>query len=101
MWKERVKQLMEDKQINQKELSRLSGITEASVSRYLKGDRTPRIDIITNFARVFGVDVDYLIGDEFPNMKAFDTISNAIARSGNDLTDEEKEKLIALLNGQK
>ena len=35
-WQEKVKQLMNNQGINQKKLSQLSGITEASISRYLK-----------------------------------------------------------------
>ena len=50
-WQKKVKQLMQNQSINQKQLSQRSGITEASVSRYLKGERTARIDIIVNFAK--------------------------------------------------
>ena len=48
MFKEKVKELMNQQNITQKELAELSGITEASVSRYLSGERTPRIDIVIN-----------------------------------------------------
>ena len=50
-FKERVKSLMERDNISQKELAKLSGISEASVSRYLSGDLRPRMDILTNIAR--------------------------------------------------
>ena len=53
MFKDKVKELMESQNMTQKELSEKSGITEASISRYLNGERTPRIDIIINFAKVF------------------------------------------------
>ena len=64
MFKEKVKELMKSQNMTQKELADRSGITEASISRYLNGDRTPRIDIIINFAKVFKVDVDFLISDD-------------------------------------
>ena len=44
-WQEKVKNLMNDRGINQKQLSQLSGITESSVSRYLRSERRPRLDI--------------------------------------------------------
>ena len=90
---------MKEKNINQKQLAEQSGITEASVSRYLNGERTPRIDIVSNFARVFGISVDEIISDEFPKMNTYDSIANAIARNGGELTEAEKEKLISLLRG--
>ena len=99
LWNERVKELMKDKNINQKQLAEQSGITEASVSRYLNGERTPRIDIVSNFARVFGISVDDILSNGFPKMSNYDSIANAIARNGGDLTDAEKDKLISLLKG--
>ncbi len=99
-WSDKVKELMDIKKINQKELSQLSGITEASVSRYLTGDRTPRMDIIINFAKALGVSVEYLLDDNAANQKsnsAYDNIAIAIARDGNNLTAEEMNKLIELI----
>ena len=78
MFREKVKELMNQESITQKQLSELSGITEASISRYLTGERTPRIDIIINFAKALKVDPDYLIrNDEELNEKKR-LISNVI-----------------------
>lgn len=101
-WEERVKNLMIERGINQKQLSRLSGITESSVSRYLRSERRPRLDIVINFAKAFGVATNYLLDDgEANEVSAYDTISTAIARKGGELTAEEKNELIALLLGRK
>lgn len=94
----KVKELMKEKRINQKELAQLSGITESSVSRYLKGNRTPRIDIIVNFAKALNVDIEYLM-DEDIILTPYESIKFAIARKGNELTDEEKKELVDLLIG--
>jgi transcriptional regulator with XRE-family HTH domain len=81
-------------------LSQLSGITEASVSRYLKGERKARIDIIVNFAKALNVTTEYLLNeDEEIGIKPYAEIATAIARNGNSLTAEEKNKLIALILG--
>lgn len=101
-WQSKVKKLMADRSINQKQLARLSGITESSVSRYLSSERRPRLDIVINFAKAFGVSTDYLLDeDEKSSESAFETVATAIARKGGDLTPEEKNELILLLLGRK
>ena len=97
-WQEKVKQLMNNQGINQKKLSQLSGITEASISRYLKGERAARLDIIINFAKALNVTTEYLLNDdEETDLKPYQEIATAIARNGNALTAEEKNQLIALI----
>lgn len=99
-WQEKVKLLMHSKGFNQKQLSRASGITEASVSRYLKGDRIARMDIIINFAKALGVSVEYLLKeDDQIHLNSFTEISTAIARNGKNLSIEEKAELIKLILG--
>lgn len=99
-WKEKVFKLMNDKKINQKELAKLSGITESSISRYLHSEQRPRLDIIVNIAKAFEVDPDYLLNDEDRRTgTAYETIATAIARKGNELTAEEKNRLISLIIG--
>ena len=91
---------MKNQGINQKKLSQLSGITEASISRYLKGERTARLDIIINFAKALNVTTEYLLNDdEETDLKPYQEIATAIARNGNALTAEEKNQLIALILG--
>lgn len=100
-WKEKVIDLMTTKNINQKDLSRLSGITETSISRYLNGNQRPRIDVLLNFARALEVNVDYLLEDDkHPQESNYTTIATAIARNGGSLTPEEQNKLIALILGR-
>lgn len=99
-WQEKVKQLMNNQGINQKKLSQLSGITEASISRYLKNERTARLDIIINFAKALNVTTEYLLNDdEETDLKPYQEIATVIARNGNALTAEEKNQLIALILG--
>ncbi len=99
-WQDKVKQLMADKGINQKKLSQLSGITEASVSRYLNGERSARLDIIINFAKALNVTTEYLLNDDVETeLKPYTEIATAIARNGSSLTAEQKNKLIALILG--
>ena len=59
----RIKDLMKEKGINQKELAQRSNITECAMSRYLNGNREPRIEAIFRISRALNVSVDYLLQD--------------------------------------
>lgn len=97
-WQDRVKELMHNKGISQKELSGLSGITEASISRYLKYDKEARMDVVMNIAKALNVKVEYLLeDDENLSISPFEDISTAIARNGKNLSAEEKNRLISLI----
>lgn len=98
-WNEKVLNLMKKRGVNQKQLSKLSGITTSSLSRYLNGDIIPRMDIIVNIAKALQVDTDYFLDDEEKNQSAYVTIATAIARKGSELSPEEKNQLISLLLG--
>lgn len=98
-WNEKVLKLMKGKGLSQKQLAQECKIAESSVSRYLKADKRPRLDIVVNFAKILGVQPEYLLDDTDLNDNAFTLISTAIARKGKELTPEEKNKLIAMIAG--
>lgn len=101
-WCGKVKKIMEEKNISQKDLSKKSGITESSVSRYLNSKNEPRMDVIINFAKALEVPVDYLLEEKKRNISnPYEYIANAIitARDGGELSPEEKNKLISLIIG--
>ena len=54
--------LMEDFNMTQVELAKEIDISNVTISRYLSGDRTPRLDVIARIASVFHVSIDYLLG---------------------------------------
>lgn len=98
-WNDKVLRLMKEKGLSQKELAQKSGIAESSVSRYLKADKRPRLDIVVNFAKILEVKPEYLLDDSDMKEDAFTLISTAVARKGNELTPQEKNKLIAMIAG--
>ena len=100
-FKERVKSLMERDNISQKELAKLSGISEASVSRYLSGDLRPRMDILTNIAKVFKVSTSYLVGEEDNAVEsdAYDETLCVVTRNKSKLNDAQKAEIIKVLFG--
>ena len=48
--------------LNQKELCQITGITEASLSRYENNLREPKSDVLKKLAKALNVSSDYLIG---------------------------------------
>ena len=96
--KSRIKMLMEEKQLTQKELANLSGITEASMSKYLSGERTPRIDVIVNIANALGVTTDELIGNDIEDDKmGFFRLKTVLARGMENMSEDDKKELIKFL----
>lgn len=99
-WSEKVKKMMSDRNMNQKELSDKSGITRASICRYLQGKRRPRIDVVVNFAKALGVEPEELLDEEETVMTPFEAIKMSYARNGGELTEEEKKELIDMIIGK-
>ena len=56
-----LKSLLDEKGMTQAELARRTGLTEASVSRYINGNRSPRIAQAYRMAQVIGIDMNTLI----------------------------------------
>lgn len=61
---ERLKDLREESNLTQYELSKQVGISTACISRWEKGLRVPNIDSIIILCQFFSCSSDYLIGLE-------------------------------------
>lgn len=101
MFCENVRKLMKDTGINQKELSKKSGVSEASLSRYLSGSLKPRMDIVINIAKVFGVTPEELIDEKNNSQKQdlYEETVTVVTRNRNQLSEKEKNKIIKILLG--
>ncbi len=99
-WSEKVKRMMADRNMNQKELSEKSGITRASICRYLQGKRRPRIDVVVNFAKALGVEPEELLDENEVVLSPMEAIKMCLARNGGELTDEEKKELAEMIMGK-
>ena len=58
----RLVELMENADMTQIELANKIGTTNVTISRYMSGERCPRIEIVAEIAKVFNVSIDYLLG---------------------------------------
>ena len=63
LFKERLKQAIDKKRYKNAELSRMTGVSAATIGNYLNGNRTPRgFGDIVPVAKALNVSVDYLAG---------------------------------------
>lgn len=58
----RLSLLLEEKNMTQRKLAEVIGVSEVTISRYLNGTRNPKIEIINDIATALGVSSDYLLG---------------------------------------
>lgn len=97
-FEERLRMMMRDKKLSQKDLAIKANITEASMSKYLSGERTPRVDVIVNLARALEITTDELLLDVDNNEAiTFIKAKTVLARGMGNMTDEEKAKLIGFI----
>lgn len=97
-FKERLALLLQQKKMTQKDLAAKAGVTEAAMSHYLKGDRTPRASVLARIADALGTTSDYLMGGN--NVDSFEEINYAkrlIARNVHQMSKEEKMDIINIL----
>lgn len=95
----RILELSMEQGISQRKLATMIGVTETTVSRYIKGTREPKIEILSNLATVLDTTIDDLIGDDTSskNQEEYPQIKRLIARNSKNLTMTEKRELIDVL----
>lgn len=58
----RLRNLLDEKQMSQSELSKKSTVTEATISNFLNCKQLPKLEVVSKIADVLGVSVDFLLG---------------------------------------
>lgn len=81
----RLRNLIEEKGISQKQLAAETQIAESSISKYLSCDAEPKLVPLANIAKYFDVSVDYLLG--ISNCKQYQEDMQAVSKF-TGLTDE-------------
>lgn len=61
----RIKQLRKDRNLTQEELGKLIRVTKVSICCYEKGTRLPSLETLIDLSEVFGVSVDYILGNDY------------------------------------
>lgn len=94
----RISGLLSRRNMNQKELSMATGITESSISHYVKGDRIPRGVNLLKIAKALDTSTDYLLGNEDSDLeKDLQVVKTLIARNASQMTKDEKMELMSVL----
>lgn len=62
LFSERISELMFRYKLSQKKLAAKVGVTESAMSYYVKGERTPRSDVLARMAKALHTTTDYLLG---------------------------------------
>jgi transcriptional regulator with XRE-family HTH domain len=94
---DRLKSLMREKGLNQKQLAQKTHLTEAAVSKYLSGSRRPQLAVLLTLAAALGTSTDYLVGAKGAEGDRYKILENAIRQNKGSLTAEEKMRLILLI----
>ena len=76
----RIKQLREDRDLRQIDVSAATGIDQKTISNYETGKTSPDSYSIIKLADFFGVTTDYLLGCSDYNMKSKAEIAEALLR---------------------
>lgn len=63
-WREKLINLLKEKNMTQKDLAELSGTTESTLSRVLNGEVNPSIRTIRNITKALGITTDWLFSDD-------------------------------------
>ncbi len=93
----RLKSKMKECGISARQLSLRTGITEAALSKYLSGSRTPHVEVIGVLAKELNTTADYLLGIEKKD-GPYEEIAKKIRENKQMLTAEEKMSLILLIS---
>lgn len=96
---ERIKSLLKQRNLTQRELANQVGVTEATISRYVKGDRIPRSTIVADIAAALNTTSDDLLGQELrknPKAEYYQTL-RTIEHNAKYWTKKQKAKLIEAL----
>ena len=96
----RIFELLKNNGMKQKELAECVGMTEASISRYIRGNRTPNGRNIVKIASVLHTTTDYLLygqNNEEENFMSYHQVKNAIKRYAKKWNIKQKKDLVISL----
>ena len=101
LMRERLKELFDGK--STREIAdEIGGITQQSVSYYLNGKRSPKIEFLSRVAKHYNVNVEWLIGAPFapkyPDLPETDPDEDIVilSRAAKKMSPENRKKLIEM-----
>lgn len=94
----RISAALKDRGMTQKELAERVWVTEATMSRYISGERNPTPEVIANIATALCTTSDYLLGIDTDSFD-FLGVKRMLARNAMSLSTAKKKELIIALLG--
>ena len=92
----RLKRLMSQRNMTQRDLAQMSGVTEAAMSRYLAGSRQPKSETLASMATALHTTSNDLLGLEPPT--EVEQVFRLVARNAAAIPNDVRLKLIRLLS---
>lgn len=96
---ERIQLLLEARNMTRRQLAEASGLTEAAISRYITGARTPKSISLSAIAKALDVTSDELLGNVTNSSDEVDDAIRLVARNAGSVTTSQKRFLINALIG--
>lgn len=98
VFSERIKKLRLDNKMTMDVLAEKLGITKSRISMWENSGTVPREDILIQLSKLYGVSIDYLLGNEdMEGNKPENAKLNYIQRSLGKLDDERLQKAESVL----
>ena len=92
----RIFALMKSEGLTQKELATGAGVTESTLSRYIRNERQPSAQILANIATALNTTLDYLLHGKNDKLD-FQEVYRFVARASKDLTQSQKMEVLKVL----
>ena len=97
----RIRDLRKLKNMNQRDLGKLLGVSASTIGMYEQGRREPDAESLVRLSEYFGVSVDYLLGRSLDENKKPPQTEEEIKQAlfgGAEVTDEMWQKLLSFAN---
>lgn len=88
----RVKQLMAQRGLTQKELAGCLGVSPSTLGNYIRGERRPPQAVLLSLASYFHVTVDFLLG--VPDVRTSSAEESELLQMYRNLAEEQRELLL-------
>lgn len=90
----RLAECMQKMDIDQKQLALTIGVKPPSVSRWVNGQKQPTIEHLVDLANVFGVSVDYLVGNSETPQPGLNGIESKLLQDFRMLNKQGQEYIL-------
>ena len=100
----RIKQRRLEMHLTQEELGKLIGVTKVTISNYESNERTPKLDKLSELAKVMNLEVGYLLGQDVSVVSEEENIHMKIPKEDLKLLSElkkDRKLYLSLINDPK